>query len=243
MGTAPTSVNGEADYQDEGVLSSGSCHGGSCEPSRETPFPTYWGVRSLTALARPGDTMVKASSGNPSVAVHAVRADNGGLNVMLINKNPQNAAQVSLSYTGYTPAPGTVTTVSYAKGDTARTTATRGTATAQTLPPYSITTLRLKPSSATAGNGIPSPASTPTAATPTPAAPVASAAGTVGPRAQAKAAGAPLGRPAENGTAGGLASTGMSNAVTYSAAGGLLAIAAGCVLVLRVRRGRTSHGR
>ncbi|WP_369365563.1 cellulose-binding protein [Streptomyces sp. CG4] len=242
MGTAPTTVNGESDYLDQGVLSSGKCVGGKCEPARETPFPTYWGIRSLTALAQPGDTMVKASSSKQSVAVHAVRSSNGGLNVMLINKDPQNAAQVSLSYAGYTPAPGTVTTVSYAKGDTALTTATRGTAAAQTLPAYSITTLQLKPSSATTRTDTPSPAPTPTAATHTAAAPVASASGTIGTRAQATAAGAPLGRPDRNSTAGDLASTGMSDAVTYSAVGGLLAIAAGSVLVLRVRRSRTSHG-
>lgn len=238
----PTTVNGETDYQDGGVLSVGACSGGTCEPARETPFPTYWGIRSLTALAQPGDTMVKASSASPSVAVHAVRAGNGGLNVMLINKNPQNAAQVSLSYTGYTPAPGTVRTVSFTKGGTALTTATRGTAAAQTLPPYSITTLQLKPASAATRTDAPSAAPTATAATSTAAAPVASASGTIGTRAQASAAGVPAGLPDRSNTAGDLASTGVSNAVTYSALGGLLAIAAGCVLVLRRRRGRASHG-
>ncbi|MFI2201800.1 cellulose-binding protein [Streptomyces sp. NPDC020192] len=234
----PTTVNGETDYQDGGVLSVGSCSGGTCEPARETPFSTYWGIRSLTSLAQPGDTMVKASSANPSVAVHAVRSSNGGLNLMLINKNPQNAAQVSLSYRGYTPAPGTVRTVSYTKGGTALTTATRGTAAAQTLPPYSITTLQLKPSSAGTRTDTPSPAPTPTAA-----APVASASGTIGTRAQASAAGVPVGRPDRSDPAGGLASTGMGNAVTYSALGGLLALAAGSVLVLRMRRSRGSHAR
>jgi hypothetical protein len=241
----PATVNGENDYQDGGVLSVGSCSGGTCEPTRETPFPTYWGIRSLTSLAQPGDTMVKASSANPSVAVHAVRSSNGGLNVMLINKNPRNTAQVSLSYTGYTPASGTVRTVSYTKGGTALTTATRGTAATQTLPPYSITTLQLKPTSATtgAGAGTPSPAPTPTAATPTAAAPVASASGTIGTRAQASAAGVPVVRQAQSNTGGGLASTGVSSAVTYSALGGLLAIATGSVLVLRRHRSRASHRR
>jgi hypothetical protein len=238
---APTTVNGEKDYQDGGVLSSGSCTGGGCEPARETPFPTYWGIRSLTALAQPGDTMVKASSGNPSVAVHAVRSGNGGLNVMLINKDPQNAAQVSLSYSGFTPASGAVTTVSYAKGGTALTTAARGTAVAQKLPPYSITTLQLKPASATTGAGISSPAAKP-AAMLTAAVPVDSASNTTGTRAQA-AAGALSGRPAQSSTASGLASTGVSNTAIYGAAGGLLAVTAGCALVLRGRRRRASHGR
>ena len=113
---APTTVHGQTDYQDGGVLSAGTCAGGKCEPSRDTPFPIYWGIRSLTALAQPGDTIVKSSSGNSSVTVHAVRSGNGGLNVMLTNKSPENAAQVSLSYAGFTPAAGAVTTVSYGQG-------------------------------------------------------------------------------------------------------------------------------
>ncbi|MGA5208086.1 LPXTG cell wall anchor domain-containing protein [Streptomyces variegatus] len=216
----------------------GNGHYGKCEPPRDTPFPTYWGIRSLTALAQPGDTMVKSSSRNSSVAVHAVRSGNGRLNVMLINKSPQNAAQVSLSYAGFTPAAGAVTTVSYAKGDTSLTTAKRGTAGAQKLPPYSITTLQLKPASGTAGADKPSPAPTPTAATP-----LVSAAGATGTRAQAEN-GAPVGRPTPSSSPSGpLASTGVSNAVTYSALGGLLVIAAGGVLALRGRRRRALHRR
>ena len=238
MGKAPTTVGGETDYLDQGVLSSGSCVGGHCEPARETPFPTYWGIRSLTALARPGDTMVKASSAKQSVAVHAVRSRDGGLKVMLINKDSQNAAQVSLSYAGYTPAEGAVRTVSYTKGGTALTTATRGTAAAQTLPPYSITTLQLKPASTASRAEAPSPAPTPAAAEP-----VASASGKIGTRAQASAAGVPVGRPDRSDTAGGLASTGMGSTVTYSALGGRLAVAAGSLLVLRRRRSRGSHAR
>lgn len=234
---APTTVHGQTDYQDGGILSAGTCAGGKCQPRRDTPFPTYWGIRSLTALAKPGDTMVKSSSGNSSVTVHAVRNSTGGLNVMLTNKSPQNAAQVSLSYAGFTPAAGAVTTVSYAKGDTALTTAKRGTAAAQTLPPYSITTLQLKPASGTAGADKPTPAPTPTAVTP-----VVSAPGTTGTRAQGEI-GAAVGQPTPSSTSGDLASTGASNAVTYSALGGLLVIAGGGVLVLRGRRRRGLHGR
>ena len=148
---AVTTVDGQTDYKDEGVLSNGSCgSGGVCEPAQETPFPTYFGLKSLTALASPGDTMVKAASTSTLVGVHAVRAAGGGLNVMLINKSPDTAATVALNYTGYTPAPGGVTTVSYLKNGTALTTAVQGTATLQTLPAYSITTLKLAPSTGTA---------------------------------------------------------------------------------------------
>lgn len=242
---APTTVHGQTDYQDGGILSAETCAGGKCQPPRDTPFPTYWGIRSLTALAQPGDTIVKSSSGNSSVSVHAVRSSNGGLNVMLTNKSPENAAEVSLSYAGFTPAAGAVTTVSYGKGDTALTTAKRGTAVAQTLPPYSITTLQLKPASGTAAADKPSPLPTQTAATPAAPAPVVSALGTTGTRAQAEAkfSAAPVGQPTPNGASGGLASTGASSTVTYSALGGLLVIGAGGMLALRGRRRRASHGK
>lgn len=235
---APTTVNGQTDYQDGGILSAGTCAGGKCQPPRDTTFPTYWGIRSLTALAKPGDTIVKSSSGNSSVTVHAVRNSTGGLNVMLTNKSPQNAAQVSLSYAGFTPAAGAVTTVSYAKGGTALTTAKRGTAVAQTLPPYSITTLQMKPASGTAIADKPTPAPTPTAPTP-----VVSSSGTIGGTRAQGGIGAPVGQATPSSASGDLASTGASNAVMYSALGGLLVIAAGGVLVLRGRRRRGLHGK
>lgn len=167
--------------------------------------------------------------------MHAVRSSNGGLNVMLTNKSPENAAEVSLSYAGFTPAAGAVTTVSYAKEGTALTTAERGTAVAQTLPPYSITTLQLKPAAGTASADKPTPVPTPTVPTPV-------VSGTTGTRAQA-GIGAPVGQPTPSSTSGGLASTGAGNAVTYSAIGGLLVIAAGSVLVLRGRRRKALHGK
>jgi len=167
--------------------------------------------------------MVKSSSGNSSVAVHAVRNSTGGLNVMLINKSPQNAAPVSLSYAGFTPAAGAVTTVSYAKGGTALTTAERGTAVAQTLPPYSITTLQPKPASGTAGAHKPTPTPTPTAATP-----VVSASGTTGTRAQGEIGAPSASRPRAARPATWLP-PGRATLFAYSALGGLLVIAAGGV--------------
>ncbi|MEZ0110617.1 hypothetical protein ABH920_004632 [Catenulispora sp. EB89] len=265
------SLDGQTDYEDEGILSSGTCSNGTCEPALETPFPTYWGIRSLTALAAPGDTMVKAASGSATVAVHAVRTTGGGLNVMLINKDAANPATVSLAYSGFTPAPGAVTTVSYTKGGTALTTATVGTAAAQTLPPYSITTLQLKPNGAQA-------------APPTPAASSAPGAGPVG-ATTAASSGAPGGHSThpsapgshasssaggsqyrgvaggaaktatssgsttaaadglqEHGDAGGmLAFTGAGSGITYTMIGSVIVIAAGGVLVTRRRRTKAAH--
>ncbi|NUR57816.1 MAG: cellulose-binding protein [Catenulispora sp.] len=144
-GSKPDTIDGQTDYMDGGVLSSGACNSGICEPAVETPFASYWGIRSISTLAAPGDTMVKASTGNSLLTAHAVRTKSGGLNVMLINKDPANSVTASLSYSGFTPAPGAVTTVSYLKGGTGLVTATAGTAASQTLPPYSIMTLQLNP--------------------------------------------------------------------------------------------------
>ncbi|MBW8800878.1 MAG: cellulose-binding protein [Streptomyces sp.] len=264
---APTTVNGQTDYQDGGVLSVGGCVGGKCQPPRETPYPTYWGIRSLTALAQPGDTIVKASSGNPSVAVHAVRSSNGGLNVMLINKDPANPVTASLSYAGYKPAPGAVTTVSYLKGGTALTTASAGTAASQTLPPYSITTLQLKPAdgkTTASTTGTRTTSSAPAAATPT-SLRSSGAAGAPGakpthgsaPASQTSAAGGPqtdgttaattpVGNavahdaPASGASIGPLALTGAGSVVTYGIAA-IIAIAAGSVLMMRRRNAKAVH--
>ncbi|MEY9855048.1 hypothetical protein ABH935_000647 [Catenulispora sp. GAS73] len=258
-------VDGQTDYQDGGVLSSGGCNNGACEPALETPFPTYWGIRSLTALAAPGDTMVKASSGSTSLAVHAVRTSKGGLNVMLINKDPANPVTVSLSYAGFTPAPGAVTTVSYLKGGTGLTTASAGTAAAQTLPPYSITTLQLKstgpvsaptttatgtspaqtltPSSAGAGPAGHRPSQSPHGST-TPAAPGSNSSGRVAgaPASSGSSSAAADGAQAPS-SSGLLAFTGAGSVVTYGMIGSLVAIAAGSVLMTRRRRAKSAHRR
>ncbi|MEY9910270.1 hypothetical protein ABIA35_006514 [Catenulispora sp. MAP12-49] len=238
-GTVKT-VDGQTDYEDEGVLSSGTCSGGACEPASETPFPTYWGIRSLTALAAPGDTMVKASSRDASVAVHAVRTAGGGLNVMLINKNAANPATVSLSYAGFTPASGAVTTVSYTKGGTALTTATAGTAAAQTLPPYSITTLQLKPAGAPAAH---STHQSPQASATSSAGSSQHSGAAVVPTSVGSTTAAADGAQAHAVTGGVLAFTGAGSVVTYGTIGSLVVVGAGGVLVVRRRRAGAAHRR
>jgi hypothetical protein len=258
-GGKPETIDGQTDYMDGGVLSSGACNSGVCEPALETPFASYWGIRSISTLAAPGDTMVKASSGNPLLTVHAVRTRNGGLNVMLINKDPANPATASLSYTGFTPAPGAVTTVSYLKGGTGLTTATAGTAASQTLPPYSITTLQLKPVGGKTGSTPPAPgahSSSPAAVTSsslrsfpaagTPSTPPVRRWGTGSPTTSgATTASAASGNavahdaPASGASIGPLALTGAGSVVTYGLAS-VVAIAAGSVLMLRRRKAAKS---
>ncbi|MBM9503008.1 cellulose binding domain-containing protein [Actinacidiphila acididurans] len=138
-----TTVDGSTDYNDYGVLSSGS----SCEPPLNTPFAPYYGTRMITELGAPGDTLVKAGTSTSLLTAHAVKRANGDLDVMLINKDPSNAATVSLSYNGFTPSSATPTVYSYLKNGTSITSATAGSATAQSVPAYSIAVVQLHPGS------------------------------------------------------------------------------------------------
>jgi hypothetical protein len=136
-----TTVDGATDYNDMGVLSSGA----SCEPALNTPFAPYYGTQMITELGAPGDSLVKAVSSTGLLTAHAVRRANGDLDIMLINKDPDNAATVSLGYSGFTPSSATPTVYTYAKNSHAITSSTAGSATTQTVPAYSITVVQLHP--------------------------------------------------------------------------------------------------
>ena len=84
-GTISTAPDGATDFNDWGVLSSGTCVGTTCEPALNTPFPTYFAISMLSKLGRPGDQMVKAGTDQPLVSAHAVRQANGNLAVQIVN--------------------------------------------------------------------------------------------------------------------------------------------------------------
>ncbi|HEX8007622.1 MAG TPA: cellulose binding domain-containing protein [Trebonia sp.] len=100
----------------------------------------------LTKVAQPGDTLVRAGSDNPLVAVHAARNTDGDLTVELINKDPANAYTVNLSYAGWQPSTATPTVYTYGDEATSITQAQQGTSGTQVVPPYSIVTVKLTPS-------------------------------------------------------------------------------------------------
>jgi Cellulose binding domain/Fibronectin type III domain len=147
-----TAPDGATDYGDFGVLSSGGCAGSVCEPPMNTPFPTYYAISMLSKLGQPGDTMVRAGSDQRLVAVHAARQADGSLAVMLINKDPVNSYPVSLHYVGFTPGSAQPTVYTYGDEASSVTSASQGTSASQTLPPYSVMTVVLKPAS---GSGSP----------------------------------------------------------------------------------------
>ncbi|MBO9554945.1 cellulose binding domain-containing protein [Cellulomonas sp.] len=154
VGTVST-VAGQTDYNDFGLLSSGTCtaDGTVCEPAKNTPFGPYYGLSLVSKLARPGAQFVRAASSDPLVKVHAARQPNGDLAVLLTNEDPDAARTVALSYAGYSPA-ATAKVYSHGNGDTAIATSS-GSGTSRTLPPYSLTVLVLHPTSTAAAPAAP----------------------------------------------------------------------------------------
>ncbi|KAB1102076.1 cellulose binding domain-containing protein [Micromonospora aurantiaca (nom. illeg.)] len=146
-------VAGQTDYGDFGLLSSGNCtsDGEVCQPAFNTPFAPYHALSMMNLFVRPGDQLVRAGTDQPLVAAHAVRRPDGSVAVLLLNKDPDNAYPVALDYAGFTPADEAPTVHTFTNGATAISTSRSGDATARTLPPYSLTTLVLRPAGSSAG--------------------------------------------------------------------------------------------
>jgi hypothetical protein len=144
---AVSTVAGQTDYQDFGLLSSANClaDGSACEPPLNTPFAPYHALDLLDTFADPGDQLIRVTTDNPVVRGHAVRRDNGDLAVLLLNEDPDNAQQVTLNYAGFVPSSGRPTVHTFLNGATGVTRSRTGSATTQTLPAYSLTTLVLEP--------------------------------------------------------------------------------------------------
>jgi hypothetical protein len=144
-GNNSSSLYGSATYGDYGILSVGS----SPEPAAETPFASYYGIQMLTHLGKSGDTMVSASSNQSLVAAHAVKNASGNLSLLLINKDPNNAYNVTVNLSGYTP---TSSATLYNYGKTSGTIGSSnlsgiGTSFTTTIQPYSLNTVVMTPGS------------------------------------------------------------------------------------------------
>lgn len=150
LGTV-SEVAGQTDYGDYGLLSSGNCNADNsvCQPPLNTPFAPYHALDLVGDLARPGDRFVAAGTGNDKITAHAVRRTNGDVALLLINKDPSEAQPVSLNYHGFTPASGTPVVATYTNGASSIVTGTAGSVTAQTLAPYSISLVTLRPNRVT----------------------------------------------------------------------------------------------
>jgi alpha-L-arabinofuranosidase len=63
----------------------------------DTPAEAYYGLQMAGLAARPGDMLVEAQSTSPMLTVHAVKRKDGGVAIVLINKHPNQAFDVSLT--------------------------------------------------------------------------------------------------------------------------------------------------
>ena len=88
-------------YDDQGILSNGSSFRDHQEPPVNTPFPPYFGVKMVSQMVRPGDSFVASASDNADLRVHASRGRKGDLSVMLINRDPDHAADATLNLSGF----------------------------------------------------------------------------------------------------------------------------------------------
>lgn len=72
--------------------------------NKNQPQPAYYGIKLIHTIALPGDTFVNATSGLDTLAVHAVKRRDGGLGLLLINKNLAQSAVVTVSVNGWSYA-------------------------------------------------------------------------------------------------------------------------------------------
>jgi hypothetical protein len=139
--------DGSTEYGDGGVLSSGGCAGGVCEPAANTPFPAYYGLQAVGGFATPGAEMVGATSSNSAVTAYAVKTSSG-MNLMLVNHSAQTSEPVSISYAGFNAA--NVASAEQLSDANKKLQQIRGmNAHGLTLPAYSITVLKLSSSGGT----------------------------------------------------------------------------------------------
>jgi len=68
--------------------------------AKNVPAPAYFGALMTRILMMPNDVMVTSSSSRNIVAVHAAKRADGSLGMMLINKDPKEAALVHVSVKG-----------------------------------------------------------------------------------------------------------------------------------------------
>jgi len=89
-------------YGDYGVLS----------PANER-YPTSYVAEIFAAFARPGDTVIGATSNFTSLSAYAVKRADDGIAILLINKNGDQAVDVAIRFIGFNPANGDMPMLSY----------------------------------------------------------------------------------------------------------------------------------
>src|SRR2546429_545668 len=133
-------------YGDYGILSPQSVR-----------YPSFYIIKLMRYFARGGDTVVRATSDNPLLAVYAAKRANGSLTLLLINKSPNQAQPASIWINDYVPDPQSgATSYGIPQDDAARTAngspdlaqttfATAGTLFDYSFAPYSAAVISLIP--------------------------------------------------------------------------------------------------
>jgi hypothetical protein len=65
------------------------------------PQPAYYGIKLLHQVAHPGDTFVVGTSKMDTLAVHAVKKRDGGLGIILINRDFNQSIAATVTVDGY----------------------------------------------------------------------------------------------------------------------------------------------
>lgn len=68
--------------------------------SENTPGPAYYGIAMVHHLANMRDLYLLSKSSSALLGVHSVKHADGGVGIMMINKDPKNAATVKVHITG-----------------------------------------------------------------------------------------------------------------------------------------------
>ena len=69
-----------------------------------TPYGPWYGASLSSTIARPGDTMVAASSSNSLLRAHAVKRADGQTGIILLNDDPSNSTTATVAVSGVTLA-------------------------------------------------------------------------------------------------------------------------------------------
>src|SRR4051812_50201197 len=107
----------------------GTCRadGWVCEPPLNTPFAPYHALTLMKSFVHPGDQLVRAGTGDPLVTAHAARRPNGDLQVLLVNRDPDDERAATVEYRGYTPGTPAPTVISLRNGPEGLASTTTGT--------------------------------------------------------------------------------------------------------------------
>jgi hypothetical protein len=65
------------------------------------PQPAYYGIKIFHQMARVGDTFITASTPMDTLGVHAVKRRDGGLGILLVNKDPNQSVTATVTVDGY----------------------------------------------------------------------------------------------------------------------------------------------